>query len=141
MSSYVVIKTIKGHRYRYRQRTWREGKRVRTKSIYLGPDGGIQPAGSGVVIPVNTFNTVNTTSNFFTEHALINALFNPKNLSGRWQVPWGSDIVPRVVDWEPDPKVLGIGTLMGLTVMTRLASDDSTLTDDGAWYNAEEDLV
>ena len=39
--SYTVIKTIKGRRYRYLQTSWREGKRVRTKSVYLGlADGG-----------------------------------------------------------------------------------------------------
>jgi hypothetical protein len=38
---YQVTKTIKGHRYIYLQRTWREGKHVRTESRYIGPaDGG-----------------------------------------------------------------------------------------------------
>ncbi|MEJ0075261.1 MAG: hypothetical protein WDO17_07405 [Alphaproteobacteria bacterium] len=37
---YVVIKSIKGRRYRYLQHSWREGKRVRTKSICLGPADG-----------------------------------------------------------------------------------------------------
>src|ERR1051326_442648 len=38
---YRVIKTVKGRRYIYVQRTWGEGKRVRTESIYIGPaDGG-----------------------------------------------------------------------------------------------------
>ena len=36
MSSYVVIKTINGRQYRYRQETWREGGRMRTRSKYLG---------------------------------------------------------------------------------------------------------
>lgn len=36
MSWYTVIKTVKGRRYRYKQRTWREGNRVRTESVYLG---------------------------------------------------------------------------------------------------------
>jgi hypothetical protein len=40
--SYVVVKTIKGRRYRYLQTSWREGKRVRTKSVCLG---GIDGAG------------------------------------------------------------------------------------------------
>ena len=41
MNWYTVIKTIKGQPYRYLQRTWREGKRVRTKSVYVGrADGG-----------------------------------------------------------------------------------------------------
>lgn len=44
--SYTVIKTINGRRYVYEQRTWREGKRVRTESRYLGPaDGGGWPKG------------------------------------------------------------------------------------------------
>ena len=37
MDWYIVVKTINGHRYRYRQKTWRENGRVRTKSEYLGP--------------------------------------------------------------------------------------------------------
>ena len=36
MGWYRVVKTIKGHRYIYEQRTWREGKRVRTESRYVG---------------------------------------------------------------------------------------------------------
>jgi hypothetical protein len=39
-SWYRVVKTIKGHRYLYEQRTWREGKRVRTENRYLGPVDG-----------------------------------------------------------------------------------------------------
>lgn len=38
--SYIVIKTIKGKQYQYRQRSYREGGRVRTESIYMGPVGG-----------------------------------------------------------------------------------------------------
>jgi hypothetical protein len=39
---YHVVKTIKGHRYLYAQRTWREGGHVRTQSRYIGKagDGG-----------------------------------------------------------------------------------------------------
>jgi len=40
MDWYIVIKTIKGRRYRYRQKTWREGRHVRTRSEYIGPTGG-----------------------------------------------------------------------------------------------------
>jgi len=44
MDWYIVIKTIKGPRYYYRQKTWREGKRVRTRSEYIGPvDDGYSP--------------------------------------------------------------------------------------------------
>jgi len=38
--AYIVVKTIKGRQYRYQQRSYREGGRVRTESIYLGPVGG-----------------------------------------------------------------------------------------------------
>ena len=38
--TYIVVKTVKGRQYLYEQRTWREGKRVRTESRYLGPLGG-----------------------------------------------------------------------------------------------------
>lgn len=36
---YIVIKTVKGRRYRYAQWSWREGKKVRTRSRSLGPVG------------------------------------------------------------------------------------------------------
>jgi hypothetical protein len=44
MGWYTVVKTIKGHRYEYLQRTWREGKKVRTESRYIGP---AEPAQDG----------------------------------------------------------------------------------------------
>jgi hypothetical protein len=37
---YRIIKTVKSRRYIYEQRTWREGKRVRTESRYVGPADG-----------------------------------------------------------------------------------------------------
>lgn len=36
-SWYPTIKTIKGHHYIYRQRTWRENGRVRSETQYIGP--------------------------------------------------------------------------------------------------------
>jgi hypothetical protein len=38
--SYIVIKVIKGRRYRYEQRSYRDSGRVRTESRYLGPAEG-----------------------------------------------------------------------------------------------------
>lgn len=49
MHWYRVVKTIKGHRYVYLQRTWREGKRVRTESRYVGPAGEAAGEGSGAI--------------------------------------------------------------------------------------------
>jgi hypothetical protein len=38
--TYRVVKAIKGRRYLYEQRTWRDGGRVRTESRYIGPLDG-----------------------------------------------------------------------------------------------------
>lgn len=38
--AYIVTKTIKGRDYRYLQRSYRDGGRVRTQSVYLGPANG-----------------------------------------------------------------------------------------------------
>lgn len=40
--STIVIKTIRGRRYAYEHRTWRDGKRVRSETRYLGPVDGPQ---------------------------------------------------------------------------------------------------
>jgi hypothetical protein len=37
MRPYLVIKTIKKNRYYYWQRTWREGRKVKTWNQYVGP--------------------------------------------------------------------------------------------------------
>lgn len=37
----IVIKTIKNHQYRYYQHSYREGRKVKTRAIYLGPIGNI----------------------------------------------------------------------------------------------------
>ena len=38
--TYIVTKTINGKQYRYQQTSYRVGKKVKTKSVYLGPVGG-----------------------------------------------------------------------------------------------------
>jgi hypothetical protein len=56
--AYIVIKTIKGRQYRYQQRTYRQGGKVRTETIYLGPvDGGQRR--KGVLRRVNAFLKAN----------------------------------------------------------------------------------
>jgi hypothetical protein len=44
--TYRVIKTIKGRRYLYEQKTWREDGRVKTKSTYIGPADSLPSRGS-----------------------------------------------------------------------------------------------
>jgi len=38
---YIIVRTIKGRQYRYLQHSFREGKKVKTISQYLGPVGAI----------------------------------------------------------------------------------------------------
>lgn len=38
--TYIVTKTIGGRQYRYQQTSYRVGKKVKTKSVYLGPVAG-----------------------------------------------------------------------------------------------------
>ena len=38
MDWYIVVKTINGRRYLYRQKTWRVDGHVKTRSEYVGPD-------------------------------------------------------------------------------------------------------
>jgi len=45
MEWYIVTKTIKGHQYLYRQKTYRVGSRVRTINQYIGPATGAIPVG------------------------------------------------------------------------------------------------
>lgn len=47
--TYEVIKTINGRRYRYLQRSYREGGKVRTQSTYLGPVDGGRRRKSGIL--------------------------------------------------------------------------------------------
>lgn len=53
--SYTVIKTINGRKYEYMQTSYREGGKVRTKSVYIGPVGGRKrkKRGGGGFPPVN----------------------------------------------------------------------------------------
>lgn len=60
--SYLVIRTIKGKQYRYRQTSYRVGKKVKTKGIYLGA----VDAGSSGLRPVRQW--INTEK--FEEQAL-----------------------------------------------------------------------
>lgn len=51
MGWYQVIKTIKGRRYLYLQRSRREGKRVRTENKYIGPAGSRIASGGSPIAP------------------------------------------------------------------------------------------
>ncbi|MDP2367247.1 hypothetical protein [Rhodoferax sp.] len=63
--SYIVVKTINGRAYRYLQTSYRVGKKVKTKSVYLGPVGG-------VLRRISTFIKANRTRGpIFDEEAML----------------------------------------------------------------------
>lgn len=49
---YRVIKTVRGRKYAYLQRSFRDGGHVRTESRYLGPVSGFQEGGAAIPVPV-----------------------------------------------------------------------------------------
>jgi hypothetical protein len=53
--SYVVTKTVKGRQYRYLQTSWRDGSRVRTRSVYLGAVDGNTKRRAGVLSKLADF--------------------------------------------------------------------------------------
>jgi hypothetical protein len=132
---YIVIKTIKGHRYRYRQRTWREDGRVRTQSQYLGRvgDSAAEPS-SG--------QAVNTTAPSGDEAGLIEKLFDPAQKAPDWNVPWPRRFAARDRPFEPDPRLFALAAKMGVTGITRpWKGRGGMLRPDGAWYNPGFDAV
>ena len=54
----IVIKTIRGRKYRYAQRSYRVNGKVKTKSVYLGPVGG-RVRRKGVLGRIGEFITAN----------------------------------------------------------------------------------
>jgi hypothetical protein len=54
----IVIKTIRGRRYRYAQTSRRIGGKVVTKSVYIGPVGG-RARRKGVLAGIGEFLTTN----------------------------------------------------------------------------------
>lgn len=83
---YQVIKTIKGHKYLYRQRTFRVGGKVCTESHYIGP------AGAGDVGRIAGEIAARKAAG--PSHAHVRAMFkrlcDPSNARGNWQRPWAS---------------------------------------------------
>jgi hypothetical protein len=60
--SYRVIKTIRGRRYLYEQRSWREGGRVRTQSRSLGPLDPPQQRPKGLLRKIDALISANRLS-------------------------------------------------------------------------------
>ena len=118
MGWYIVTKTIKGHAYRYRQRTWREGKHVRTESVYPGPAGG----DAGETEGKNPGPRVNTTHgardvvvvDAVAEKRLVERVFSASEIAGRWERPWLGGRYKERAEWMPDRRLYVLAAKVGV---------------------------
>ena len=123
MDWYVVIKTINGHRYYYRQKTWREGKHVRTLSQYIGP------AGPEDVVPTGAKKRPTTISKILRDS--IKALMDRTQRLDEWTSGWsarrtGPTLVKRQGELDEVVRRLGV---------------TFTANSRGAYYNPKHDVV
>ncbi len=88
MGWYTVTKKVKGRPYLYRQRSFREGGKVRTQRIYLGPGSGFSAGGGGgAYAPEAEGNereppVITTTAAHFHDHLQIHdEVFTRKDIS------------------------------------------------------------
>lgn len=137
MDWYIVVKTINGHRYRYRQKTWREGKRVRTRSEYLGPAGDESRIAdlSGTTtltlpFPESSHTQVTGFDPSITELAF-HALTDTDARSTKWEHGWSAKRRGRNLV-RKDRRVERL-----LGVLKVMMTDDTT----GAYYSPSFDIV
>jgi antirestriction protein ArdC len=137
MDWYVVVKTINGCRYRYRQKTWREGKRVRTRSEYIGPADGASKArdlsgATTLTLPFpKTSRTRDSAFDSKVTAAALHALTDTDALSEAWEHGWsanrrGKNLVHK------NERVVGL-----LSTLKVLMTDETS----GAYYSPNLDVV
>ena len=94
MDWYIVIKTIKGRRYRYRQKTWREGKHVRTRSEYIGPAEGwvsVPAVPEGATTLSIPFPTTAQALARDTAAAAFELVMSPEAEGAEWEHHWDAN--------------------------------------------------
>jgi len=137
MDWYIVVKTINGHRYRYRQKTWREGRRVRTRSEYIGPAGGeSKPAESSrtttLTLPFSETSPADDSSAYSAAaEAAIRALTETNALSEEWEHGW-SETRRGTVLVKNDARIVRL-----LKILEVLMTDETS----GAYYSPSLDIV
>jgi antirestriction protein ArdC len=128
MDWYIVIKTINGRRYRYRQKTWREGGRVHTRSEYIGPaEAAAGPAPAGQPHPGRATTSVSHLRKI-TAAAL-------ETLTGEQASDWKHAFEE---EREGPNLVRKESRIEQVLRELRVRWTDST---DGAYYNPGEDVV
>jgi hypothetical protein len=91
MDWYVVVKTINGHRYFYRQKTYRDGAKVRTVNKYLGPAGESAP-GAPIQLPL----PLTTTQSVPTKEHTTRIAFDRKKADHAFELMMGA----KAADWN-----------------------------------------
>jgi hypothetical protein len=161
MDWYTVTKVINGRAYLYRQQTWRDGDRVRTRSQYIGPasgspDGG--PAGPVAPLPPQRLyadiqpHQIAVLGLSADRLALVLGLLQITTISDKIVA---ASIAPRSLErmqrlkrqqpaFKIDARVLALPLALGVTVTTRPAMpfqvDDPT-GYDGGYYLEGHDRV
>lgn len=137
MGWYIVVKTINGCRYRYRQRTWREGKHVLTESIYLGRDHGKPGRGTSKSTARTAGAQVGRIVPMLKgEQEFIASLFEPANQAPTWAPPWSRPYAAKRKS-PVNAAAFKVAVAMGLIGTTRPWPG----LDDGAWYQPATDRM
>lgn len=142
---YKVIKTVKGHRYAYWQRAWREGGRVRTVSIYVGPAAagwGAPPSrdpspGVPGPRPAPHAPVITTATSPLSEPELIEQLFSGSVPAAfKWTPPWSGVHRPEDCAFQPDPRIAAMHRAMGIVGQSIAwpGKDGTILGIAGAWH-------
>jgi hypothetical protein len=141
MDWYIVVKTINGHGYYYKQKTWREGNRVRTKSVYLCPVYKGRPSIGGwssghpdldgaVTLPIPFGQPVREPA-FIDVNGALNALTGKPALS--WDHAWSSHRLKREGNLvQHDASIDAALQKLQVTWSSR---------DSGCWYSPSKDTV
>lgn len=127
---YIVIKTIKGRRYRYRQRTWREGARVRTQSFSLGPVDSVATAAPA---PKPAPPPISQARALINQHLdkVFSELSDFREVPTPWHLPWDAPESPKG-KVRSDPKIEALIKASGVKLGRHV---------DKAFYRPREDRI
>lgn len=133
MEWYVVMKTIHGRKYKYWQKTWREGKHVRTANKYIGPyDGNWMPV-PRIPAGATTLPLPFPANHPTVEPHLVRKIF--KDLADgetarNWEMPWTDRVGRNLVRQNStvDNLIAGLGVKL-------------TEEKAGAWFSPDENLI
>ena len=131
----IIVKTVKGHRYRYRQRSFRVGGKVKTESVYLGradgPAGDAEPAAK----PSQAAKSAPR-----SDDGVIAWLMEPKNAKP-WRRPYAASRAATFTNTLPlDRRILSLPIALGVRISSRPWPDPHPKRDS-PWYAPKADHI